>query len=159
MRGFADGFVTVLLADYLSRLGFSALQVGALITGTLVGSAALTFCVGWFAAHWDYRRVLLGASALMVATGLGFAGLHSFWPLFLVGFVGTMSPSAGDVSLFLPLDAAERCSPGIAGARPLQALEAGRFPRAGQGTPAPRFGQHPAQRPSATVTTSVTEGR
>jgi len=40
----------------------------------------------------------------MVATGLGFAGLHAFWPLALVAFVGTLNPSSGDVSVFLPLE-------------------------------------------------------
>jgi predicted MFS family arabinose efflux permease len=40
----------------------------------------------------------------MTATGLGFAGLSSFWPLLLVAFVGTLNPSSGDASLFMPLD-------------------------------------------------------
>jgi hypothetical protein len=38
----------------------------------------------------------------MTATGLGFAGFSSFWPLLLVAFVGTLNPSSGDVSVFLP---------------------------------------------------------
>ena len=40
----------------------------------------------------------------MAATGLCFAGLSSFWPLLLVAFVGTLNPSSGDVSVFLPLE-------------------------------------------------------
>ncbi len=106
VRGFADGFVTVLLADYLSRLGFSGFQVGALVTSTLVGSAALTFLTGWFGHAWDRQRVLLAASALMLVTGVGFAALSSYWPLFLVAFAGTLNPSAGDVSVFLPIEQA-----------------------------------------------------
>ncbi|MFL5401008.1 MAG: hypothetical protein ACJ79P_24150, partial [Myxococcales bacterium] len=39
-RGLADGAVSVVLASYLARLGFSPLQVGALVTATLLGSAA-----------------------------------------------------------------------------------------------------------------------
>ena len=46
LRGFADGVVSVLLASYLTRLGFTAVEVGAIVTATLVGSAALTICVG-----------------------------------------------------------------------------------------------------------------
>ncbi len=42
----------------------------------------------------------------MVATGLGFAFVHQFWPLLLVAFVGTLNPSSGDVSVFLPLEQA-----------------------------------------------------
>ena len=37
---------------------------------------------------------------------LGFALPRSFWPLFVVAVVGTLNPSAGDVSLFLPLEQA-----------------------------------------------------
>src|SRR6185436_21148640 len=52
----------------------------------------------------DSRRVLLATAALMVATGFGFATLTSFWPLLLVAILGTLNPSAGDVTLFLPTE-------------------------------------------------------
>jgi hypothetical protein len=40
----------------------------------------------------------------MAATGLGFATLTSLWPLLLVAFMGSLNPSGGDVSVFLPLE-------------------------------------------------------
>jgi hypothetical protein len=40
----------------------------------------------------------------MFLTGIGFASLQTFWPLLLVAFVGTLNPSSGDVSIFLPLE-------------------------------------------------------
>jgi len=40
IRGLADRVVSVLLALYLVGLGFSPVPVGAIVTGTLVGSAA-----------------------------------------------------------------------------------------------------------------------
>ncbi len=106
LRGFADGMVSVLLASYLTHLGFSPRQVGAIVTGTLLGSAALTLLAGLAGHRWRRRGVLLGASALMLATGLGFAGITRFWPLFVVAVVGTLNPSAGDVSVFLPTEQA-----------------------------------------------------
>ena len=42
----------------------------------------------------------------MLATGLGFAGLTDFWPLLLLAFAGTLNPTAGDVSVFLPTEQA-----------------------------------------------------
>ena len=105
-RGFADGIVSVLLASYLQRLGFSAFQIGAIVTATLLGSAMLTLAIGLFAHRLRRRAVLIGAAALMVATGLGFAGVTSFWPLLVVAFAGTVNPSAGDVTLFLPTEQA-----------------------------------------------------
>jgi MFS family permease len=104
MRGFADGMVSVLLAAYLSELGFSPGQVGIIVTATLLGSAALTLGVGLFGTRLTPRHVLLGACGLMFVTGVGFAGITSFWPLLLVAIVGTLNPSGGDVSVFLPTE-------------------------------------------------------
>ena len=42
----------------------------------------------------------------MALTGVAFALAEDFWPLLLIAFVGTLNPSAGDVSLFLPLEQA-----------------------------------------------------
>ena len=105
-RGFADGLVSVLLASYLSRLGFTPLQIGAIVTATLLGSAALMLIIGLAGHRWPRRSVLFGASLLMLATGLGFYAATGFWPLFLVAFVGTLNPSSGDVTLFLPTEQA-----------------------------------------------------
>lgn len=105
-RGFADGLVSVLLASYLSRLGFTPLQIGAIVTATLLGSAALMLIIGLAGHRWPRRSVLFGASLLMLATGLGFYAATGFWPLFLVAVVGTLNPSSGDVTLFLPTEQA-----------------------------------------------------
>lgn len=40
----------------------------------------------------------------MLATGLAFAVQSAFWPLLLIAFAGTLNPSSGDVSVFLPLE-------------------------------------------------------
>ena len=104
LRGFADGAVSVLLPGYLSVLGFSSFQIAALIFATLTGSAALTLWIGFVANRIGRRHVLLAACALMFATGVGFTLVTAFWPLFVVAFVGTLNPSAGDVSLFLPVE-------------------------------------------------------
>jgi MFS family permease len=104
VRAFADGFVSVLLPVYLLRLGFDGLQIGAVATATLVGSAAMTLLVGFVAHRFGARQVLVSAALLMAATGAGFALLHDFWPLLVVAFVGTLNPSSGDASVFLPLE-------------------------------------------------------
>ena len=81
LRGLADGLVSVLLAGYLTRLGFTPLEVGAIVAGTLLGSAALTMAVGLVGRRLGRGRILRAAALLMLATGLGFAGLTAFWPL------------------------------------------------------------------------------
>jgi MFS family permease len=104
LRGFGDGYISLLLPAYLLALGFGPLQVGLIATSTLLGSGVLTLLVGSVASRYRHRTLLLAATALMVATGLGVASLDAFWPLMLVAFVGTLNPSGGDVSVFMPIE-------------------------------------------------------
>jgi MFS family permease len=106
IRGFADGFVSVLLAQYLTNLGFDPVHVGAIVTGTLLGSAALTLGFGLTAHRRPLRRLLLIGAGVMIGTGVGFASFQQFWPLLVVAVVGTLNPTAGDVSVFLPTEQA-----------------------------------------------------
>ena len=104
IRGLGDGFVSLLLPLYLLDLGFSPLQVGVIATATLLGSGVLTLGVGLHAHRWHQRTLLLAAALLMAGTGLGFASVVGFWPLLVIAIVGTLNPSSGDVSVFLPLE-------------------------------------------------------
>jgi MFS family permease len=104
LRAFGDGFVSLLLPLYLLELGFGPLQVGILATATLGGSGLLTLAVGLRAHRFPVRALLLGSAALMAATGLVFAATREFWPLLVIAVVGTLNPSSGDVSVFLPLE-------------------------------------------------------
>jgi len=104
LRAFVDGYVAVLLPVYLLALGFGTWEVGLLSTATLLGSALATLAVGAWGHRFHHRHLLLAAALLMAATGLAFANLAAFWPLLLIAFVGTLNPSSGDVSVFLPLE-------------------------------------------------------
>ena len=104
LRAIGDGYMAVLLPAYLLGLGLDSLQVGILSTTTMLGSALATLAVGAWGHRFPANALLRGAALLMAATGLGFASLSSFGPLLVVAFVGTLNPSAGDVSVFLPLE-------------------------------------------------------
>jgi len=106
LRAFGDGYVSLLLPLYLLALGLTPFQIGVIATGTLLGSGILTLLVGLHAYRFRYRTLLLMATALMMATGLGFAVVSDFWPLLIIAVVGTLNPSSGDVSVFLPLEQA-----------------------------------------------------
>ena len=95
LRDFGDGFVAVLLAVYLTELGYTALAVGAISTAALFGSSLTTLAIGLFARPRAQRTLLLAASMLMVATGIAFAVSSGFAWLLLVAFIGTINPSAG----------------------------------------------------------------
>jgi MFS family permease len=104
LRSFADGFIAVVLPAYLLALGLGQLEVGIVSTATLLGSAFATLAVGRWGNRFAIRRLLLAAALVMAATGLGFAAAHSLWPLLIVAFFGTLNPSSGDASIFMPLD-------------------------------------------------------
>jgi MFS family permease len=106
IRALGDGVVSVVIATYLTALGFSSTRIGVVVAVTLLGSAALTLAVGLRAHAYPRRRLLRLVSLLMIATGVGFAAFTSFWPLAIVGMVGTLNPSGGDVSVFLPTEQA-----------------------------------------------------
>jgi MFS family permease len=104
LRAFGDGYVSLLLPVYLLELGYTPLEVGIIATATLLGSGILALVVGLQAHRFHYRSLLIAATVLMAGTGLGFAFVSDFWPLLLIALVGTLNPSSGDVSVFLPLE-------------------------------------------------------
>ncbi|MBI3371340.1 MAG: MFS transporter [Betaproteobacteria bacterium] len=104
IRDFGDGFVAILLPVYLIALGLSAFDVGVVATLALLGSAILTLGIGVLGARRDHRGLLLAASALMAATGLAYAAATDYAILLVVAFVGTINPSGGSTSIFVPLE-------------------------------------------------------
>jgi MFS family permease len=117
LRAFVDGFVAVLLPAYLFALGLGTWHVGLLSTATLLGSALMTLALGTWGHRLHHRRLLLAAALLMALTGFAFAGASGFWPLLVVALVGTLNPSSGDVSVFLPLEHARLAHAAQGGAR------------------------------------------
>ncbi|HWM41071.1 MAG TPA: MFS transporter [Burkholderiales bacterium] len=104
LRDFGDGFVAILLPVYLTALGLSAFDVGLVATLALLGSALLTLGAGFLAARYPVRALLLAASALMIASGLAYAAANDYAVLLIVAFVGTINPSGGSTSVFVPLE-------------------------------------------------------
>lgn len=106
VRGMADGLVSVVLATYLPRLGLSPLEVGVVVAGTLGGSAVLTLLVGLHGHRYPARTILIATAGLMAVTGVMFSLATAFWALSLISVVGTLNPSSGDVTPFLPTEQA-----------------------------------------------------
>jgi len=104
VRAFGDGFVSILLPVYLTGIGFGAFEVGALTTAMLLGPAMMTLGIGLIAHRLKTVRLLATATTLMVLSGIGYAFETEFWPLLIIALVGTLSPTASDVSVFAPLE-------------------------------------------------------
>src|SRR6266436_3850325 len=104
IRAFGDGFVSILVPVYLTGLGIGAFEVGVLTTAMLLGSAMMTLMMGLIAHRLRRVTLLTGASMLMVLSGIGYAFETEFWPLLVIAAVGTLNPTASDVSVFAPLE-------------------------------------------------------
>src|SRR5262245_16096996 len=104
IRGFVDGTVATVLPAYLIARGLGPTEVGAVVTATLLGSAVVTLLLGLRGGHIDQVRLLRIVALVMVGTGVAFGLAASFAVLVVVAAIGTMNPSGGDVSAFLPLE-------------------------------------------------------
>ncbi|MGH2396217.1 MAG: MFS transporter [bacterium] len=106
IRTFAYGFLSVLLGVYLDGLGFLPWQVGAVLTATLTGSAALTVLFTRVADRYGRRRMLMISALLMAGAGLLFAITNRYPLLILASLTGTIGATSGEVGPFLSLEQA-----------------------------------------------------
>jgi MFS family permease len=104
VRGFGDGFAIIILPAYLTALGFSATQIGFVLSASLFGTALLTLGVGFVAPGHDLRNLLLAGAFLMIATGVVFPNVELLAVMAIVAFVGTINPSTGDLGVLVPLE-------------------------------------------------------
>ncbi len=103
-RDFDDGFVAVLLPVYLTRLGLSSFEIGALAGTALLGSALLTLAIGLVGNRYDARHMLIASAALMAGTGVALSVIDSDALLLVVAFIGSVNPSGGSASSFVPVE-------------------------------------------------------
>ncbi len=106
VRTFAYGYLSVLLGVYLETIGLAPWQVGAVLTATLAGSAALTLAFSLIADRYGRRRMLVISAALMAAAGAAFAATTRYPLLILASLTGTIGATSGEVGPFLSLEQA-----------------------------------------------------
>jgi MFS family permease len=106
VRTFAYGFQSVLLGLYMSQVGFAPWQVGAVLTATLLGSAALTALFSATADRYGRRRMLRLSALFMACSGAAFAFSTSYPLLILASLTGTVGATSGEVGPFLSLEQA-----------------------------------------------------
>jgi MFS family permease len=104
LRGFGDGFATIVLPVYLASIGFNAAHIGLVATAALLGTAVLTLGVGLIAPRHDLRKFLIAGAILMVGTGLAFPAFEQIGLIMAVAFFGTVNPSTGDIGVLIPIE-------------------------------------------------------
>jgi MFS family permease len=106
VRMFAYGFLSVLLALYLSELGLSDVRIGLLLTLTLVGDIAVSLWLTTTADRFGRRRTLALGAVLMLMAGIVFALTNNFLLLIIAATIGVISPSGNEVGPFLSVEQA-----------------------------------------------------
>jgi MFS family permease len=104
VRAFGDGFAVIILPAYLLAIGFDPIAVGLIATASLLGSATATIVVGFFAARFDLRALLIAGAVLMLLTGVSLPSVEHFAFIALIAFIGTLNPSGGDIGVLVPLE-------------------------------------------------------
>lgn len=106
LRSFAYGYLAVVLALYLARLGYDDVAIGLVLSAALAGSAVMTVLWAALADRLGRRRTLVIMSTLMISGGLLFAAATSLPVLLLAAFTGTISATSSEAGAFLTIEQA-----------------------------------------------------
>jgi MFS family permease len=105
-RMFGYGFLSVVLVLYLEQVGLNQVQIGLLLTLTLIGDTIISLWITTNADRIGRRRMLMIGAFLMVFAGLLFAVTRNFIFLLIAATIGVISPSGYEVGPFLSIEQA-----------------------------------------------------
>ena len=106
LRLFCYGFLSIVLALYLARVGLSEGQIGILFSLTLAGDAGITLWLTTSADRFGRRRILILGAALMLLAGIAFIFTRSPLILMAAAVLGVISPSGSEIGPFLSVEQA-----------------------------------------------------
>jgi MFS family permease len=106
IRLFAYGFLSVVLALYLSEIGFSDYEIGLLLSLTLIGDVLVSLWITTITDRIGKKRMLIFGSVLMAAAGTIFVLTKNPIILTLAAIIGIISPSGNEIGPFLSIEQA-----------------------------------------------------
>jgi len=106
LRMFGYGFLSVVLALYLSDSGFDNVLMGTLFSLTLVGDAGISLLLTTSADRFGRKKTLVIGAILMLAAGLVFILTSNPLLLIIAAIIGVISPSGNEIGPFLPVEQA-----------------------------------------------------
>jgi MFS family permease len=104
LRTFCYGFLGILLPVYLAQQGMDAQGVGAAVTCTLIGSAALTWVVRRPAERLGARAALGLLAALSAVAGTLLLVSDHPWVVVFAAMVGNVAVGTGETGPFLSIE-------------------------------------------------------
>ena len=106
IRLFCYGFLSVVLALYLSEAGLTEGQIGLLFTLTLLGDALISLWLTTSADRFGRKRTLLLGALLMAGAGVAFILTRNIILLIAAAIIGVISPSGNEIGPFLSVEQA-----------------------------------------------------
>jgi MFS family permease len=106
IRLFCYGFLSVVLALYLSEVGLTEGQIGLLFSFTLVGDAGISLWLTTSADRFGRKRTLILGALLMAGAGIAFVLTRNIFLLIFAAVVGVISPSGNEIGPFLSVEQA-----------------------------------------------------
>jgi MFS family permease len=106
LRLFGYGFLSVVLALYLSDSGFDDLFMGVLFSSTLIGDAGISLLLTTTADRFGRKKTLIIGAILMMLAGIAFILTSNPVLLIIAAIVGVISPSGNEIGPFLPVEQA-----------------------------------------------------
>ena len=106
IRLFCYGFVSIVLALYLSETGLTETQIGLLFTLTLVGDAVISLWLTTSADRFGRKRTLILGALLMAGAGVAFVLTRNVIILMIAAMIGVISPSGHEIGPFLSVEQA-----------------------------------------------------
>ena len=106
IRSFGYGFLSILLGIYLKELGFGPLEIGILLSASILGGGIFTIITGKYAVRHGIRKMSMLSVLLGIAGVALFILTNSFVVLLLASLFAFISPSGGELGPFLSLEQA-----------------------------------------------------
>lgn len=106
VRMFGYGFLAVVLVLYLATAGLDPLEIGLVLSLTLVGDTLISMWLTINADRLGRRRILAVGAVLMIVAGIVFAFTSWVPLLILAGAIGVISPTGSEVGPFLAVEQA-----------------------------------------------------
>lgn len=106
IRLFCYGFLSVILALYLTETGLTETQIGLLFTLTLIGDAGISLWLTTSADRVGRKKTLLVGALLMAGAGVAFVMTREVVILMIAAIIGVISPSGNEIGPFLSVEQA-----------------------------------------------------
>lgn len=105
-RMFGFGFLSIILAIYLTHAGYNELYTGIIITATLVSGSFFTLFASIYGDRIGRRKTLMIFAGLMSISGAIFALTTDYYLLLLAALIGFINPTGVNFGAFVSVEQA-----------------------------------------------------